>query len=810
MVTYTITTGRSRLETEWKRREVTWPQLCAKLIKVKRTSESVAEYKAMTKTQKGKVKDCGGFVGGTLQGARRKATDVTGRSLVTLDIDFGTSNTPEIIADMLAGTAWCIYTTHSHTPNDPRFRLVVPLSREVTAEEYCPSARRIADDIGIALFDQSTYEPSRLMYWPSAPRDAEFSGLTGEGEPADADAILDSYTDWRNVAEWPVHETHAPTAKGAKQEDPTTKTGIIGAFCRSYSITEAMDTFLPGVYAPTAQPDRWTFAGGSTHGGVVIYDDTWAYSHHGTDPAGGKLCNAFDLVRLHLFADQDEGTDLEKTPVNKVPSFVAMERMARDDKRVGTMRAAERMKELEEDFAEVQGAEPQPEAKDDPKEAFKWTEKMQMDERKKHFLPSPYNFGLIVRNDPRLKDRVRRDAFRGRDCVVADLPWRKSSDTDPFWNNSDDNGLIDYVSRRYQLTGKQALLDANDLAMSQNSFHPVREWLQGLKWDGIGRLDTLLSDYLGAEDNPLTRAMTRKHFTAAVARVMRPGCKYDYILTLIGPQGIGKSTLVKILGGDWFDDSLTSIEGKEGMEQIRGKWLIEFGELTNYKKSTSEAYKAFISKQEDSYRPAYGRKVEIYPRQCVFFATTNEPAFLKGDTGNRRFWTVECDKTDILKDVWDELPQERDQIWAEALHRYREGEKLYLPNELEKAAQMRQDAHNEVAADERIGVIEAFIRRPIPENWEQMGMKQRRDYFLFDNSEGITSLMEGRQRRTITAVEVLVECFGQPMDDRTRYRTKEINQILRGISWLRPIGLKYDRVYGRQRTFEIMEQSTEQ
>ena len=123
---------------------------------------------------------------------------------------------------------------------------------------------------------------------------------------------------------------------------------------------------------------------------------------------------------------------------------------------------------------------------------------------------------------------------------------------------------------------------------------------------------------------------------------------------------------------------------------------------------------------------------------------------------------------------------------------------------------MRQDQHNEVAADERIGVIEAFIRKPIPETWEQMGMKQRRDYFIFENCEGITSLVDGQQRKTITAVEVLVECFGQPMDDRTRYRTKEINQILRGIGWLHPVGLKYDRVYGRQRTYEIMEQQMEQ
>ena len=789
-----IVTGRSRHETKWKTRSLRWDELVQRLTTVKRTGETVEAYKAMTREQRGAVKDIGGFVGGTLKGDRRKASEVLSRSLITLDIDYGTPAVPDIVADMLCGTAWCLYSTHSHTPQTPRYRLVIPLSREVSADEYTPIALRIADDIGITLFDQSTYEPSRLMYWPSASKDGEFIGLAGDGEPADADAILDSFNDWRNVAEWPVDPRGTqPTAKGVKQEDPRLKTGIIGAFCRSYSITEAMDTFLPDVYEPTTHPDRWTFAGGSTYGGVVIYEDTWAYSHHGTDPCGGKLCNAFDLVRLHLYGGLDEKTDPETTPVNKLPSFIEMERMARGDKRVTGLRAKERMKELNEDFAQVQD-----------EENTDWMQDLQMDEKRKHFLPSPYNFGLIVRNDPNLRERVRRDAFRGRDCVCDDLPWRKATDADPFWNNSDDNGLIDYVSKVYQLTGKQALLDANDLIMSQSTFHPVREWLESLEWDGIERLDTMLCDYLGAEDNPLTRAMTRKHFTAAVARVMRPGCKYDYILTLIGPQGIGKSTLVKIMGGDWFDDSLTSIEGKEGMEQIRGKWLIEFGELTNYKKSTSEAYKAFISKQEDSYRPAYGRKVEVYPRQCVFFATTNEPAFLKGDTGNRRFWTVECDRADILKDVWDELPEEREQLWAEAVHYYRQGEKLYLPHELEKAAQQRQDDHNEVAADERIGVIEAFIRRPIPENWEDMTAKQRRDYFMFGTAGEITALMETMPRKTITAVEVLAECFGQTIDERTRYRTKEINQILRGFHWLRDIGRHRDTVYGQQRTYEIL------
>ena len=626
MVEYQISTGRSRMETSWARKSVTWEALVERLKSCKKTAESVSDYKLMSRTQKGKVKDIGGFVGGTIDGGRRKGTSIVARSLVTLDIDYGQADTPDIIADVLYGTAWCLYSTHSHTPDSPRYRLIIPLSREVTPDEYIPIARRLADNIDIDIFDSSTYEPSRLMYWPSCPRDGEYVYLTGAGEPADVEEILGSYGDWRNVIEWPMDKRtlRLTQGTGAKQEDPLTKGGVIGAFCRAYGIAEAISTFLSDVYEPTIHEDRYTYIGGSTAAGLVVYQDKFAYSHHGTDPCSEKLCNAFDLVRLHKFGPQDQDADIN-TPVAKLPSFVSMERFARDLEKVSAIIARDKLKELNEEFGEL------------TEEETAWTADLQMDERRKNFLPSPYNFGLIVRNDPGLKGAARRDLFRGRDVVARDLPWRPL-EQDPYWTNSDDNGLIDYVSEHYSLTGKTALLDANDLAISQDCFHPVRDYLNSVIWDGTPRLDTLLVDYLGAKDTELTRAMTRKHFTAAVARVMRPGVKYDYVLTLIGPEGIGKSSLIRAMGRDeWFDDSLTSIEGKDGMEQIRGKWLVEFGELTNYKKSTSEAYKAFISKQEDSYRPAYGRKTETYPRQCVFFATTNERAFLKGDTGNRRF-----------------------------------------------------------------------------------------------------------------------------------------------------------------------------
>lgn len=792
MEKYTISVGQSRAATQWANKSTTWEALVERLAKCRKTSESAAEYKAMTKTQRGKVKDVGGFVGGTVKdGGRRKADSITARSLITLDIDYGTAGTVELVSEMLDGNAWCLYSTHSHTKDTPRYRLVIPLSREVTPEEYIPIARRVADDIGIDIFDSSTYEPSRLMYWPSCPRDVEYVFKEGEGAPLDADKVLATYTDWRNVVEWPMDSRTVRVTQskaGAKQEDPTQKAGVIGAFCRCYTITEAIETYLPETYTPTVHPDRWTYAQGSTEGGLVVYEDKWAYSHHGTDPCCEKLVNAFDLVRLHLYGSEDQDADIN-TPVNRLPSFIHMEKTAREDRKVhGAL-----IRDMISDF---DGIETEAEEDDD------WRNDLQTDEKGKKLLPLPSNFGLILRNDKGLKGAVSYDLFSGRTVLTRDLPWRKK-DIDANWNNNDYNGLIEYVDTHYSgLTGKTALMDEADHVFSQNNYHPVRDYLGALSWDGVERLDTMLTDYLGAEDTPLTRAMCRKHFTAAVARVMRPGVKYDYVLTLIGKEGTGKSTLVRYMAKDtWFTDSLTSIEGKEAMEQLRGKWLVEMGELTNYKKSTSEAYKAFLSKQDDSFRPAYGRKTETYPRQCVFFATTNEKAFLKGDTGNRRFWVVECGAVDPTKDVWDNLPGEVDQIWAEAVTRWKEGESLYLNREMAEKARERQEEHNEVSADERIGLIDAYIHKEIPMTWESMTARQRADWFR------TTAELEGEQRmrrRTVCAVEVLVECFGQQLDEKTRYRTKEINQILRGMDCLEPSDRTRDNVYGLQRRFKII------
>ena len=792
----TISVAPNRFSKDWAPRSVGWDDITRQLGNCERTKESVQEYRAMSKEDKARVKDVGGFVGGYVKGAR-KAESVTSRSLVTLDIDFARKDTLQTIRELLDGNAWCLYSTHSHTPEAPRYRLVIPLDRDVTPEEYLPIARRIAASIGIDTFDDSTYEPHRLMYWPSCPKDAEYVFEEGEGEPTKADALLATYIDWRNVLDYPLssrvsdHRDHT----GKKQEDPTAKPGLIGAFCRTYGIDDVIREFLPDVYEPTSTPGRYTYLHGSTAGGLVVYEDKWAYSHHGTDPIGGREVNAFDLVRIHKFGELDEQTG-EEVPVTRRPSYKAMEDFAESIPKVKVDAVAHGLRQSAE---EAFGAELSDEEPGDTD----WMKDLHLGKRKET-IPDPFNFKLICDNDPALKGTVRYDSFADRAEVTRDLPWRKLG-TERTWDDNDDKGLIWYLSGKYLLSGKQAILDAHDLVIRQSSYHPVRDYLDGLSWDGIERLDTMLVDYLGASDTPLVRAMTRKHMVAAVARIMRPGAKYDYALTLSGPEGIGKTTLIKKLGMRWYSNSFSSgdVGNKESMEQVRGQWLIELGELVAVRKNTNEAFKNFITTDVDKYRPAYARKAAEFPRQCVFWATTNERYYLKGDTGNRRFWTVYVGEDMATKDVFSMEQSDVDQLWAEAVVRWKAGETLYLPHDLDRQSRELAEDANEISGDERIGVIEAFIRRPIPADWQSKTRQERADWFRVNRSDETVAQGEENRRKYICSQEIANECFQK---DMSRYEMREINQMLIRIKGLRQAGptSTMDKAYGCQRRYEIM------
>lgn len=785
-----IATGRSRKETHWRNRETTWGAFVRKIAETHRTAEKLAEYMSEKKTRQDEIKDVGGYVFGYVNNGRRKAENITHRQAVTLDIDFSKGQIWDDFT-MLYANAAAIYSTHKHTSESPRLRLVLPLDRPVVSDEYVAIARRIAGDLDINCFDDTTYEPSRLMYWPSTSKDAEYAFEYQDGPWICADKILARYKNWQDASEWPVSDRTGEILlrEIKKQGDPLEKPGVVGAFCRTYNIHEAIETFLDDVYEPCNIEDRYTFKEGSTAAGLVVYDDKYAFSHHGTDPASGKLCNAFDLVRLHLYGLQDEDAK-EGTPINRMPSYMAMLELSAKDSKVRKLIGTERLHEAKEEFAtDYEDTDGEPVNND-------WLGLLSVD-TKGNFKNTIDNIMIILDNDPAIKNKLALNEFEQREVVLGDLPWRKAVEN-RFIQDSDDAGIRYYLEKTYGIKSRLDTKDAFDLTVKANRYHPIKDYLTSVNWDGELRLETLLIDYLGAEDCPYVRTVTRKILVAAVTRIFRPGCKFDYVLVLIGEQGKGKSTIIKKLGGVWYSDSFdVNAQGKEAFEQIQGVWLVEMAELAGLKKADIEATKHFISKCEDRYRVAYGRRIDNFPRQCIFFGTTNNKDFLLDPTGNRRFWPVDIYYQDPVKSVFEELDQYRvDQIWAEAVKFYHTGETLYLSSELEKTALIKQSEHREV--DERTGLIQEYLEKLLPESWAEMDYYQRRNFIAGEEIGEI-----GKVRRNfVCGLEIWCELFGKQKADFSNSDQKTLQNILRSIDgWEKEEKKHSSKIYGRQKGF---------
>ncbi len=782
-----IATGASRYSKKWKNAEISYETLIEKLKVTTRTRETFAEYKRMSKANRDEIKDVGGFVGGALKDGRRKAENVANRTLLTLDMD-NVGTTVNDLWDsitMLNDFEILMYSTHSHEPKAPRLRLVIPLDRPVFPDEYQAIGRKIAEEIGIDMFDDTTYEPSRLMYWPSTSSDGEYIFKRQEGPWLDPDSVLDKYLDWRDVSFWPVSSRQDIRIHSQikKQEDPLTKKGIIGAFCRTYSITEAINKFLSDIYQPTRIEGRYTYIEGSTVGGLVTYEDKFAYSHHGTDPVSGLLCNAFDLVRIHKFGARDEDAK-DSTPVNRLPSFTAMSEFASSDEAVKLTLGTERLNEAIEDF-DLEGVE---------EIDTEWVSKLKLD-NKGRVISSIENALTILDNDPVLRGKIAFNEFANRAVIVGKLPWPCKIGDD--WSDADDAGLRNYMESVYGITHANKIDDALKLTFEKNTFHPVREYLNSLEWDGQERVETLLVDYLGARDTEYVRLVTRKWMCGAVARIFEPGIKFDYMLVLTGEQGIQKSTFFRVLAKDWFSDSLQDVEGNQAIEKLMNSWIIEFGELQAFSRSESNAIKRFITSQEDRTRLAYDRRTSYLKRQCVFAGTTNKSEFLKDETGNRRFWPVEVKKEGRTKNVFEDLPKELDQIWAEAVVLWRDKkEKLYLTDEEEKLAQVEQEAHREV--NEKEGLIINYLNTLLPEDWDDMDLFERRSFL-----QGADVIEGTIQRDKVCVLEIWCECYEKNRADLKKSDSLEINGILSRLDgWSNEDKSRhYFPLYGRQRAY---------
>lgn len=781
-----IATGFSAATKVWKNKKAKWSKLLDKLSTPIKTAETYNQYINANKADQSKIKDVGGFVGGCLDKGLRKKGSVLYRQLISLDIDFAYTDFWWDF-QMLFDCAAAIHSTHKSSPEKPRYRLLIPISREVNIEEYQAIARRIAGDLNIDIFDQSTFEPERLMFWPSISSDAEYYFEYQDGPWLDADYILGLYDDWHDTTEWPSASSQNDVIKNSisKQEDPEEKKGIVGVFCRTYGIDEAIEAFIPDLYEKVAD-GRYTYTKGSTAAGALSYDNKFMYSHHGTDPAGGRLCNSFDLVRIHLYGHLDSGK--EKTDKDS-PSYKAMEEFATKDPGVKRRIAEEKFENAKIDFAKNVEVE-----QDDTKYDDSWLE--QLDANKNgDYDNSASNINIIVQNDRFLKDAFKLNRFDNKRYILKSMPWRKIEEEEPM-RDVDYSGVRNYIECVYGIVSSQKIDDAIAIDVEKHSFHPICEYISSLEWDGKPRIDTLLIDYFGVEDTVYTRASIRKTLCAAVARVFRPGTKFDMVLVLVGQQATYKSTFVRKLGMNWFSDTFSTFQGKESFEQLQGAWLIEMAELSGLKKAEVETIKQFISKCEDMYRPAFGRTVETYRRQCVFFGTTNDADFLHDPTGNRRFNPVDVRPEMATKSVKDDLTQEEvDQIWAEAYQLYLQGEPLYFDEEEEKLAKIKQKDHSSV--DERKGLVEIYLNKLYPDDWNKKDLYDRRSWLDDPLAPAGTT-----KKNYVCTAEIWCECLGKEKNDMTRYNTRDINNIMAMIGgWEFVNSTKVFPIYGTQKYY---------
>lgn len=308
-----------------------------------------------------------------------------------------------------------------------------------------------------------------------------------------------------------------------------------------------------------------------------------------------------------------------------------------------------------------------------------------------------------LRVAPEWRDVIAYDEFGCRTLMLKPSPWEPASDTFSarFWSDVDDIKTAEWLQRAGIRVTPPVAADAVQAVGQENRINPVRTYLEDVEWDGVDRLDEWVATYLGAAPPPAEdgsidtgraylAAVGAKWMISAVARVFRPGCKVDCMLVLEGPQGARKSSALATLAGSFFSDDLADLGSKAAAEQLQGVWIVELAELDSLQRVGVTTIKSFLSRQQDVFRPSYGRRALPHPRQCVFAGSGNRDDYLRDATGARRFWPVVCGTIEIAA-----LERDRDLLWAEAVHRYRQGETWWLEGSEAATAACVQDARYE-------------------------------------------------------------------------------------------------------------------
>ena len=611
-------------------------------------------YTTITKAKQDELKDIGAFIAGELKNGRRRSGCVLARCAAVLDADNLPAGSTEDFIRRVEGLGCCylVYSTAKHSPATPRLRVVVPLAQDIPAEQYAPVARLLCKLIQLEMtwFDPSTDEAGRIMYYPAHCQDIAPVLYMADKPLLDAAALLAQLQDWRDAVSWPrFPREQAPAKVAAKQEDPEGKTGVVGAFCRVYDVPAAMEKFLPGVYVPTTADDRYTFAAGSSWGGATVYEGgKFLFSHHATDPAGGRLVNAFDLVRMHRFADLDDEAK-EGTPAGRLPSYTAMTALAREDSAVSDVRAREAFAAATADFKDVETDE------EAAMELGRCEGKTLSTSIVRLALKA---FGI----------QAKRNLITGA-VEITGMPTAYSKEGAA---NTLPTFLMDNLrSIGVKGASRTAVMDHLANIFDENRYNPVLDMLGRTVWDGHSRFPELLR-IISVSSSSLEATLVRKWLIQCVAMANNTIDRREAaegVLTLQGGQGLGKTLFFRRLSvsSEWFAEGVTlDLKNKDSVISATGAWITELGELDSTLKREQSILKAFLTSPSDRIRAPYAREAETQPRRTSFCATVNPGTFLKDDTGDRRFWVVPVDK--IALQTLIELPDSWFvQLWGEAV-----------------------------------------------------------------------------------------------------------------------------------------------
>nr|DAU73348.1 MAG TPA: virulence associated protein E [Caudoviricetes sp.] len=757
-----LTIMASRTSKQWFPATITWEEF------VEAAQEPATE------------KDCGAYMAGKATSTSRKDSRVEYRSMVTLDADNADAELPARVEGL--GLTALVHSTYSHTTDKPRYRIIIPiLGPGLTEEEYPRAAHGLMEALGKEQFDKTCDQPKRVMFWPSAASPDLYEVYSYKGETAAAQELLERFGGF----------SATPEHKRGPKCDPYKLPGVVGAFNRLYDMSRAVEEFnLP--YEQVGE-NRWHYTNAKSSGGVCVYPDGYVYSNHASDPAGGRTLCMFDLVAMHKFNDLDEAAD---TPLNTAPKD-----------RPSIQKALQEFTELPAVKKEMMSLniESFGEGEDD------WKSKLHVHPKTGQTLNDVHNLRLLKKHDPVLSG-LAYNTMNLATITRRDFPWRKvTPGKDDQLTNADRVEISDHIHYTYNLrqTSKERVNDVIDTVAQDHSFHPVEEYLEGLEWDGVSRIET----WLPGEVNNYKRSVARLTAVQSVARMLDPGVKVDNCMILSGGEGLGKTWFIERMARGWTC-TLGPIDRGSARDTIMimsRSWIAVADEGYSLKKADADNMKNFITRTHDEVRLPYARETVGLPRRQVIWGTTNDPTFLHAQEGNRRFLIVNVsEKLDFDKYTGEYV----DQVWAEAVHLWKESRAkygvegnpdLYLNAEEEAVAKgVREEATEE---DSLVGLIQDYLDTLVPENWETMPVSDR-IYWLEASKQGLVKPGTHRIER-VCSFEIWKVLLGNTCGKPSRVESLEIAEALRRVPGWESSGSKRARFafFGRQRYFSRVEEA---